>query len=526
MVQWKTRFACAPKRAGKAIALAAIVSMLLLRASDLRAQAGKAAAPAAAAAPAEAAPVQKYLEMPIDPPTVRGWQKAISGPEPSLQVHAKNVTRGDEPLGDGADFDKFFVKQLFPQFTIYKVDEAIKGAGQTSVLVIDGDDKDPFKQRSRLPEMRKVFVTQFLNQCKDKAVYDRLAALAVTSMREIALKDYHPLARYNAVQLLADIGDVPNSKLPYPTTWKVFVECLASDNGAVKVAAMNAVIRHAKAGLPSDQLPALVGNLEKILADTKVAKNETPEAHDWTRRKACEVLLALGEPAASAKVVADLVAILNDSQSSVELCCAAAKALGTIRSAALSAVDLSSVAVNVGRAGVSAARGELERAEFRAFLAPLPLQNPQGGNFGNRLGAAPAPAAAPDAADAATPAEPLPVQTFINVGSLKGQLTDLITAFKGPGGGLAAASAGGPAEQRATTVQDGLTTLLGSCDPKATDYAALKAKIEGAATALDAKLGKTGAVAAPAAAGKALPSGVDPLDSLDKAPAPKDAKGK
>ncbi len=337
------------------------------------------------------------------------------------------------------------------------------------------------------------------------------------------MKDYHPLARYNAVQLLASISDSSGSKGPYPTAWKVFVDCLSTDSDLVKVAAMNAVLRNAKSGVPPDLQAALTDKLESILADKKVAKNETQEAHDWTRRKAIEVLLTMGDPASSAKVVADLAAILNDPQSSVELCCAAARALGTIRSAALSAVDLTSAVTNLGRAGVAAARGELDRAEFRAFLAPLPVQNGQGNNFGGRLAAAPA----PDAADAA--AEPPPVQTFINVGSLKGQLTDLITALKGPGGGLVAASAGGPAEQKAAAIQAGLTALLGTCDPKATDYAALKQQIEGAATALEANLGKSApAASAPAAVGKGVPSGVDPLDSLDKAPVPaaKNAGGK
>jgi hypothetical protein len=533
MVQWKTRFVCAPKRAGKAIALAAVVSWCFISASDLRAQAEKAAAPAAAAVTrAEAPPAHTYLEagreggMPIDPPTLRGWLRTVSGPE-SLQVHAKNVTRGDEPPGDWADFDKFFTKQLFPQFTIYTVDEKVKGTGQTSVLIEDPDESDKQKKldhQSRLPIMRQVLVSQFLNPCKDKAVYDRLAGLAVNSMREIAMKDYHPLARYNAVQLLAALHEF-QSPQPYGATWKVFVECLAADSSPVKVAAMNAILRHAKEGMPPDQQPALVDNLERILADKKVAKNETQEAHDWTRRKAIEVLLALGDPAASAKVVADLAAILNDPQSSVELSCAAAKALGTIRSAALAAADSSSLVANVGRAAVAAARAELAQGEFRAFLAPLPVQNPQGGNFGARPVAAPATGTDPaDALAAATP----PVQTFINVAMLRAQLADLATALKGPGGGLAAVVAGGPAEQKAAAIQEGISTLSAACDPKATDYEALKKQIETAATALEAKLGKTAAAAAPAATGKAVPSGVDPLDSLDKAPAPakKDAGGK
>jgi hypothetical protein len=523
MVQWKTRFACAPQRAGKAIALAAVVSLFLIRAHDLRAQAEKAAAPAAAAAaPTEAAPAHKYLEMPIDPPALRGWQRMMNGQEPSLKIHATNVARGDEPIGDGVSFNKFFSTQFFPQFTIYTVDDKVKGSGQTSVIVIDGDDKDPFKQQSRLPNMRQVFISQFLNPCKDKAVYDQMAVLAVTSMRDIALKDYHPLARYNAVQLLAALHEF-QSPQPFPATWRVFVECLAADSSLVKVGAMNAILRHAKEGIPPEQQPALVANLEKILADTKVAKSETQEAHDWTRRKAIDVLLALGDPAASAKVVADLAAILNDSKSSVELCCAAAKALGTIRSAALSAVDLSSVVTSIGRTGVAAARGELDHADFRAFLAPLPLQNAQSSGIPGRQLAAAAPA--PDAADLT--AETPPVQTYINVGALKAQLTDLLAALKGPGGGLTAASAGGPAEQKAAGIQEGLTALLGTCDPKATDYAALRQKIDGAATALEAKLGNTPAAAVPAAAGKApapaakaLPSGVDPLGGLDTAPTP------
>ncbi len=456
--------------------------------------------------------------MPIDPPSVRGWQRMIGGLEPSLATHAKNVTRGDEPLGDGAAFDKFFSNQLFPQFTIYTIDDKVKGTGQTSVLVIDGDERDPFKQQSRLPYMRQVFISQFLNPCKEKAIYDRLAGLAVTSMREIALKDYHPLARYNAVQLLAAIGDSPGSRGPYPTTWKVFVECLAADSSPVKVAAMNAILKHAKAGVPADQQAALTDNLEKILADKNVGKAETHEAHDWTRRKAIEVLLSLGEPAANAKVVTDLVAILSDQQSSVDLCCAAAKALGTIRSAALGAIDPSSAAANVGRAAVAATRAELEQGEFRAFLAPLPLQNPQGGNFPNRVGAAPA--TTPDAADAAAAPAPLPVQTFINVAMLKSQLNDLMTAFKGPGGGLAAAAAGGPSEQKATAIQDGITTLMGSCDPKSTDYAALKQKLETATAALEAKLGNGVSPAAPVSGGKAAAKGADPFDSSDKAAAP------
>src|SRR6266566_2732823 len=148
MIQWKSRFVCAPDGAGKVLALAVAASLLLMSVNSLRAQESKAAAtsPKGAAAPEEAVGAHKYLEMPIDPPSLRGWQRMMNGQDPSLKIHATNVARGDEPLGDGAAFDKFFSNQFFPQFTIYTVEEKVKGVGQTSVLIEDPDENDKLKK--------------------------------------------------------------------------------------------------------------------------------------------------------------------------------------------------------------------------------------------------------------------------------------------------------------------------------------------------------------------------------------------
>ena len=290
---------------------------------------------------AAAAHAEEYKELPTD---VRGWVKVLRLPS---STDVKLMLHGDSPL-DPDPFDKFFSKELFPQFTLYKEPGA-------NVLILDPKDVD--FQKSRLPKMREDF-KQFLNQGREQVPFEHLEDLAIESMSEIALHNYHPLARYNAVLLLQSLHEFGATDKPYPKTWKVFVDCLDS-TGPVKVAAMNAILKHVKAGIPSDQQPRMIEKLEKILADTTVPAGESPAGHDWIRRKAMDVMLAIGDPAINGKVVNDLAAILNDPQSSVELSCAAAKMMGSVRSSALGTLDQAQVAANIGRAAMAATKAEL-----------------------------------------------------------------------------------------------------------------------------------------------------------------------
>jgi hypothetical protein len=229
------------------------------------------------------------------------------------------------------------------------------------------------------------------------------------------------------------------------------------------------------------------------------------------------VLVASGDQAISPKVVADFVAIVNDPQSSVELACAAAKALGAIRANALGNIDLSMLAANIGRVGVAAARAELSRAEERAFAAPLPILAGGGaGGFvpGRRVGPIAPPADGVAGADAA----PAPTEQYIAVALVKGQLVALDAGFIGPPGGVTAAANGTNHAQNVDRIEGSLKALIVACDDKAPDYETLKRQLEKAADALEGKLGK-GAATPPG--GKAA---ADAFEAFDKAAPPKNTK--
>ncbi|HEV3416552.1 MAG TPA: hypothetical protein VG056_07060 [Pirellulales bacterium] len=508
---------CAPKGAGQVIAqMAAAVGSLAL----CFASAGEVRGQAPAAPKTDVVQPGPYLEMTPDPPTLRGWPKAMADRDPSLASAVKQMVRGNI-TADLEQIDRFFNKQMFPQFTLYTEPGA-------NVLVLNPQDPE-FYQKTRLGKMREIFFSQFLNPAVDPLVFEHLEDLAVASMSDIIKGNYHPLARYHAVLLLASLHDGKQTGKPYAKTWKVFADCLDSID-PVKIAAMNAILHYAKTGIPADPQAQIIAKLEKILADKTVGKGETPDGHDWVRCKAMDAIVAIGEPAVSANVVADLVAILNDPQSSIELSRAAAKTLGSIPAAALATVDLSTLAGSIGRVAVGAARAELARAEALAFQAPLPVVgNGANGNGGNgnfiprQRGVAPTPDPAADAAPAP------PVQTYISLALLRIQLKALEVGLVGPApergatgptGGLAMAATGTPHAQNVARVQEGLTALIAACDDKVTDYDVLRRQIEKGASALEAKLGKDGA--APAA-GKA--AGADVFGGPEKA-APAPANGK
>ena len=257
---------------------------------------------------------------------------------------------------------------MFPQFTLYKVLPDLNVKGQTNVIVIDPEKEgDEFFQKSRLPNMRDVFLKRFLAPVKDEPMFTRLSDLTVTSMHDIALGNYHPLARFNAVLLVGSLHEYNNAATLYPKSWPVLVECLDSIV-VVKDAAMTLILRNAKAGgVPAELQAKIIEKLNKIAADKTVGKGESPEAHDFVRRKAIETLVSLGDAGLNDKVTSDLAAIVNDPQSSIRLACGAAKALGNVKANVLGTLDLSGLSSSLGRIALAATRAELEQAEALAF---------------------------------------------------------------------------------------------------------------------------------------------------------------
>jgi hypothetical protein len=243
-----------------------------------------------------------------------------------------------------------------------------------------------------------------------------------------------------------------------------------------------------------------------------------------------------------------LAEILQDSQSSAELSCSAAKALGSFHIAPGNGVDVAALAFSIGQVAVDAYKAELARAE-RAYQdrpaapssrgyagVPQAMVRPgiqlPGRPLGVGQGLRPG---YPDAGDAAaaTPTK------FISVQLLKSQLVSLQRGLRGPAGaggaktGLLASAAGTPREQFVVSVDLKLNALILACDDGITDYETLRNQISKAGGELEALLagnaagGKGRQPAAPAATpADSKAGGFDELDTPAAPPAKPNSVGK
>ena len=204
---------------------------------------------AAAAAHAADPPANKYKEMLVDPPTMRGWNKARNCPQ---SADPKAMLRGDVRRLDPVVFDPFFNSILFPQFTLYKDttdDGTTTLASNVLPMVEDPKDKKVKWRQSLLPTCRHDFLTMFILQAErnpNQEPFNHLNTLTIQAMRTIALGNYHPLSRYNAALLLSSLHESQSEK-PLKGTLPALMACLESTD-LVQIAALDGLLKHAKAG--------------------------------------------------------------------------------------------------------------------------------------------------------------------------------------------------------------------------------------------------------------------------------------
>jgi hypothetical protein len=489
---------------------------------------------------AQAAEPPPYKEMPVDPPNYRGWNKARNCPQSS---DPKAMLRGDADW-NAAAFDPFFINILFPQFTLYhETDANGKEIGSNVLPVVeDPHDKKVKWRTSMLPTCRQEFIKMFINQGErnpNQEPFNHLNAVTIQAMRTIALENYHPLSRYNAALLLSSLHEA-NSDKPLKATMPALMACIESPDSTdlVKVGALDGLLKHAKAGSEGALRPQLIDAMLKIVKEKTPPAGRTPDGHDWIRRRAIDVLAALGDAGPKLTVVAALDAILKDNQSSPELSCSAAKAMGNISFHAPDSMNPSATAYSIGQVAVDAYKAELARAEERKEAAIEPGNNNRGpaglappvAGLGGGLGGA-----RPAAAGGLGIAGAVNHELFVSMPLLRSQLFALDRGLKGPQAGLAVGFGGNPAgagaanlgliaatdgknRQFAESVEKNLALLMAACDPTAADYATLKAQISTAGAGLEAALaGGSGAQGRTPALDKGAGASKD--DSFDSEPA-------
>lgn len=271
----------------------------------------------------------------------------------------RDVLNGRTPLEGQArtDFDQYFKSQVFASMA------SLSNLG-------------------KIAEKRREFFRQHLQMTNPpQPVHDHLVQLTFTTMQAIsASPQFHPAVRYNAMLIIGELNEVEASGFasnrtpptPLPAALDFMLTQLRNPNqiDEVRMAAMIGVLRHAEilqlhaaanAGRGGNNVQAQAN--QKILAvvlpiaqQKDAPEGRSEEGHTWIRRRAIDVLVALG--AANPQVASLLDEIIADASAPLSLRCTAARALGQLPFAS-------------GQAGYNGAQG----AQHLALIAREVCEN-------------------------------------------------------------------------------------------------------------------------------------------------------
>jgi hypothetical protein len=257
---------------------------------------------------------------------------------------------------DTAKVDAFFNSAVFPQFTlqenIFSKTPAKGGKGNVC----------------KLPDMRKDFKNTFYKLATDRNARNHLNALTLKTMTQIAAGNYHPLARYNAMMLIAELNENDASEAPYKPALKLMLSAARAEKllDSVRVAALIGIIRHVKSesGIDAADKAAVTSTLGQLVTDAKPPATRSREGHDWMRRRALEGLVAIFAkepgPPPSGSFLTVLGNLLAEDDSTMELRAEAAEALLHVKIIAPAKFDSAKMAVNISQVAVDAYHKELD----------------------------------------------------------------------------------------------------------------------------------------------------------------------
>lgn len=283
----------------------------------------------------------------------------------------RNIMNDRAPLDQHrAEFDEFFRRHVF-----------VKMASASGV--------------GKLAELRRdFFKTHFHSANPPQAAHDHLVQLTFDTMQRVAVDGrFHPAVRYNAMLIIGELNEQestgigPNRRPPVPLTPALnFMLAQLNDPkqiDEVRIAALVGILRHTQTNRTLRQLNVgqtneaqQQANAQRIIsAMLQIAEQKEPpegrslEGHTWMRRRAIDVLTALG--ASTGPVASLLEQIVSDSEEPISLRCAAAEAIGKMPTsggqqnfdAVKTAEDAIAIAIEVGQAELNWWDAEKKREE-------------------------------------------------------------------------------------------------------------------------------------------------------------------
>ncbi len=188
---------------------------------------------------------------------------------------------------------------------------------------------------------------------------------------------YDPAARYNALLFLGDLNESEavlrgSTAVPPVPYGKIFGDLYKrfrdpANPSYVRLGALLGMIRHAELRtlenspkpLPAAAKIAVAKSAAELLATQKPAANEDISGHDWMRRRAADLLGALGQAGPGDVFAKQLADTLLEADASLGLRCACAQALGKI-DLSQSKLDPKQLANDLGQLAADCAKSELD----------------------------------------------------------------------------------------------------------------------------------------------------------------------
>ena len=236
--------------------------------------------------------------------------------------------------------------------------------------------------RHRLPEFRKE-LTNNLRTCgtggRPAEVHGSLNALALRYMGELAVGDFHPATRVNAMLMIGELNQRESTSpaappAPLPTALPELVKAVEADDqvDTVKLAALVGIIRHGELGAITADADrnAVVGAMLALL-NAKRPPERSVDGDGWIRARAVELLGILQVPASNAAVSDMIRKMMADRTLPFSARRAAADALGKLNYQGFGAASIAPLAAALSQLTTDACAAEKESPSRRQLKSRL-----------------------------------------------------------------------------------------------------------------------------------------------------------
>ena len=213
---------------------------------------------------------------------------------------------------------------------------------------------------SELSESRKKFFQNFLNPAKSQAVRDDMVRLTIATMGKIAMGNYHPAARYNAILLIGSLDQTPATRnqppTPLPAATKALIAVLDRDEIAgvrvpisAKVGALVGLERHARFGIDEQYADQVAKSSLTVIGQAEPPVDVSRGVHHWMKCIAARVLVNQFAAAPTAELQGALTSMISDQEMSLDDRCCAAQLLQRIQYADAADLNVDETTLALGQ---------------------------------------------------------------------------------------------------------------------------------------------------------------------------------